>query len=99
MAAILKQATKHDNSLIIDLSDSRINDWITGNFKKVCVSVNSEEELITLYEKAKSNGFICSLICDAGLTEFAGVPTNTCIAIGPGLPSDIDTITGNLKLL
>ena len=39
------------------------------------------------------------MIVDAGLTEFNGVPTKTCIAIGPANPDDIDEITKHLKLL
>ena len=39
------------------------------------------------------------LITDAGLTEFNGVPTKTCLALGPDYPENIDPITGNLKLL
>jgi len=32
-------------------------------------------------------------------TEFHGVPTNTCLAIGPDLAEKIDSITGDLELL
>ena len=76
-----------------------LESWITGNFKKVCVYVNSEVELLELYEKAKAAGLICSLITDSGLTEFNGVPTNTCIAVGPDFEDKVDTITGGLPLL
>ena len=48
---------------------------------------------------AQESKLPCSLITDAGLTEFNGVPTNTCIAIGPWDPAEIDKITGHLKLL
>jgi PTH2 family peptidyl-tRNA hydrolase len=73
--------------------------WLTGNFKKVCVYVNSEEELLALYEKAKASGIITSLITDSGLTEFNGVPTNTCIAVGPDFEDKINEVTGGLPLL
>jgi len=73
--------------------------WLNGRFTKVVVSCDSEEELVQLYEKAKENKLPCSLIVDAGLTEFNGVPTKTCIAIGPSYSEDIDKITGHLKLL
>jgi PTH2 family peptidyl-tRNA hydrolase len=79
--------------------DSRMKDWLMGNFKKVCVYVNSEEELLALYEKAKAAGIITSLITDSGLTEFHGVPTNTCIAVGPDFEDKINEITGDLPLL
>ena len=79
--------------------DTRMKDWLLGNFKKVCVYVNSEEELLALYAKAMEAGIITSLITDAGLTEFNGVPTNTCIAVGPDFEDKIDSITGGLPLL
>jgi PTH2 family peptidyl-tRNA hydrolase len=73
--------------------------WLDGLFKKVCVRVESEEELFALFNKAKDNGLIAAMILDAGLTEFDGVPTNTCIAIGPHSDEVLDPITGHLKLL
>jgi PTH2 family peptidyl-tRNA hydrolase len=73
--------------------------WIDGVFKKICVSVDSEQELIDCYNKAKEAGLPCSMIEDHGLTEFNGVITKTCIAIGPAREEDIDKITGGLKLL
>jgi peptidyl-tRNA hydrolase, PTH2 family len=39
------------------------------------------------------------LITDAGHTEFKGVPTKTCLAIGPNDVDEIDVVTGHLKLL
>lgn len=79
--------------------DSPYWEWINGSQTKVCVSVNSEEELCALYEQAKSAGIPCSLITDAGKTEFGGVPTKTCVAIGPDEVSEINKITGSLTLL
>ena len=76
-----------------------LEDWLKGRFTKVCLSVDSEKEMLELYQKAKEKGLICSLITDAGLTEFGGVPTRTCIAIGPNWSDEIDEITGHLKLL
>jgi PTH2 family peptidyl-tRNA hydrolase len=34
-----------------------------------------------------------------GKTEFNGVPTKTCLGIGPAKAEKIDKITGDLKLL
>jgi PTH2 family peptidyl-tRNA hydrolase len=81
------------------LKDSPLHHWITQRFKKVCVSVDSEQELMEVYGKAKQAKLPCALITDSGLTEFGGVPTRTCIAIGPESPELIDPITGHLKLL
>ena len=82
---------------------STLNDvqkeWINGSFFKICVGVDSEKELLDIVEKARSMGVECNLITDQGHTEFNGVPTNTCLALGPDLSSKIDSITGNLKLL
>ena len=78
---------------------SPLEEWINGLFTKVCVSVNSEEELDALYTKAKELNLPCAMIVDAGKTEFNGVPTKTCIAVGPALSEDVDLVTGGLPLL
>jgi PTH2 family peptidyl-tRNA hydrolase len=72
--------------------------WVEEKFTKICLKVNSEEELLRIYQSAKSQNLECVLITDAGLTEFHGVPTKTCIAIGPDFSDKIDKITNNLKL-
>lgn len=74
-------------------------DWLEGIFAKICVRVNSEEELMDIYEKAKEAGLEVHLITDAGKTEFHGEPTKTCLAIGPDYASKIDPITSGLSLL
>ena len=61
---------------------------------KICVSVTSEEDLELICNAAQEAGLPAVLIVDAGLTEFGGVPTKTCCAIGPALPDKIDAITG-----
>jgi PTH2 family peptidyl-tRNA hydrolase len=72
--------------------------WLENSFVKVCVRVDSEEELLEIHQKAKEAGLVSSLIQDAGKTEFHGEPTHTCIAIGPDFSERIDKITGHLKL-
>ena len=73
-------------------------EWIKGIFTKVCLRVDSEEELLELYEKVQEAGIEVHLITDRGLTEFHGVPTHTCLGIGPVEADKIDEITGDLKL-
>lgn len=73
-------------------------DWFNNSFAKVCVRVDSEEELLEIFEKAKSAKLEVHLIKDSARTEFKE-PTNTCLAIGPDDCDKIDTITGHLKLL
>lgn len=78
---------------------NRIYEWVNGIFTKICVSVNSEKELIDIYNEAVVSNIPCSLIQDNGITEFNGVPTYTCCAIGPDDREAIDKITGHLPLL
>jgi len=76
-----------------------VKDWIENEFTKICVCVNSEEELMDVYKKACVADLPVALITDLGKTEFHGVPTKTCLAIGPAKSEEIDKITGKLKLL
>lgn len=72
--------------------------WLDRPFTKICVTVNSEAELIDLHQKAKDAGLLNCLITDSGQTEFNGVPTKTVLAIGPAFEEDINKITGKLPL-
>ncbi|RWZ87231.1 MAG: aminoacyl-tRNA hydrolase [Hydrotalea sp. AMD] len=76
-----------------------VRQWLEGRFTKICVSVDSEHELLEIYNKAIQTGINVKLIKDAGLTEFNGVPTLTCLCLGPDYPSVIDPITSHLRLL
>ncbi|MDX2089967.1 MAG: aminoacyl-tRNA hydrolase [Kofleriaceae bacterium] len=73
--------------------------WLTGRFTKVCVSVDSEAALDEVVAKARAANVPVALIVDAGVTEFHGVPTKTCCAVGPAWVDDVDAITGGLSLL
>jgi len=100
MAAILNYGGKDDKGVHISFSSkSAINDWINGRFTKVCVSVDSEKELMEIYQAAVKAKLICALITDAGVTEFNGVPTKTCCAIGPEWSMRLTRLQGHLKLL
>ena len=79
--------------------DSILDDWLNGKFTKVVVSVDSDEELVALNKALNETYIPHALITDAGLTEFHGVPTNTCLGIGPYEAEEIDKFTGNLPLL
>ena len=75
-----------------------ITKWLNDSFTKICVSVDSEEELIDIYNQANSARLNTVMIEDNGLTEFHGVKTKTCICIGPDWSDEIDKITKHLKL-
>lgn len=79
--------------------DSVLDDWLNGKFTKVVVSVDSDEELVALNKALDETYIPHALITDAGLTEFHGIPTNTCLGIGPYVAEEIDKFTGNLPLL
>ncbi len=72
--------------------------WLEGSLRKVTVRVGSEAELMAVYEKALEAGLAAHLITDRGLTEFGGVPTRTCLGIGPDYDELIDPVTGDLEL-
>lgn len=81
-----------------DCSDVQ-RQWLTKSFAKVCCRVDSEEELLAIHQQAQELGLEVHLITDSGKTEFHGVPTKTCLAIGPDLVEKIDEVTGHLQLL
>ncbi len=80
--------------------DTEHVEWLLqGGMKKVCVRVESEDELLAIERKAREAGLPVFIVTDAGHTEFHGEPTRTCLAIGPAAEERIDPITGHLKLL
>lgn len=79
--------------------NSVLNDWLNGIFTKVVVSVPDEDSLRELAKKCEEAGLPHYLITDCGNTEFHGVPTVTCLGIGPYLSEEIDKLTKDLPLL
>lgn len=91
---------KEDQSLLLETDHQDTINWLTNQtVKKIVVRVESEEELLSLYEKIKNLNIPHALVKDAGLTEFHGIPTLTCLGIGPVSPEVIDPYTGHLPLL
>jgi PTH2 family peptidyl-tRNA hydrolase len=100
MATVLNSMFKNGDSWELKLlPDEAMSDWLMGKFTKICVSVESEEELMEIYQSALDAGLRAAIITDAGLTEFNGVPTKTAVCIGPNWAKEIDTVTKHLKLL
>ena len=83
---------------IVFEGDEVLDDWFTNSYTKICLYVNSEQELLDLKKKADRLGFVTSLIKDNGTTEFNGVPTYTCIAFEPLPAEKIDILTKDLPL-
>ena len=84
--------------LAADKEATPLSEWFEYGCAKICVYVDSEEELMEIAEKAKEKGVLVSVITDAGMTEFHGVPTKTCLALEPLPAETADGITGNLPL-
>jgi PTH2 family peptidyl-tRNA hydrolase len=70
-------------------------EWASNEqYTKVVLQAESHEQLKDVYNAAKEAGLDVRLITDLGKTEFHGVPTETCLCIGPDLNERIDAITG-----
>lgn len=87
-----------DEAMLLRLTPEMVL-WVEGLFTKVCVQVRNEEALLAIVASARVAGLPVALIEDAGKTEFHGVTTPTCCAIGPADAEAIDRITGHLELL
>lgn len=81
--------------------DSFLEKWMDGSFAKICLYVDSEDELVNLYERFcnEKPEIPAALITDAGKTEFHGEETVTCMAAGPYWADEIDEFTRHLSLL
>ena len=93
------EVNEAEDKLTLTITNKDVIAWLLGRFTKVALGVDTVEELVALYEKAKSLGVPCSLIQDAGFTVFHGVPTLTCVGLGPAKREVLDSITKHLKLL
>jgi len=81
---------------------NNVFDWLMepskSPFTKIILQVNSEESLLELKRKADELYINNKLIVDAGNTVFNGMPTVTCLGLGPENDKVLDQITGDLKL-
>ncbi len=73
-------------------------DWKSEGQKKVVLKVGSESELDELYKMARRAKLPAALVADRGLTQVEP-GTVTCLGIGPAPDTEIDVVTGKLKLL
>lgn len=100
----IAQGSHASNAILIEVAfagktpSDELIEWLNTGTTKICVRVDSEEELLAIYDAADKARLEVNLITDRGSTEFNGVPTRTCLAIGPHHHSLIDPITSHLKL-
>jgi len=87
--------------LILDSGRQRwlewLREWRLQGQKKIVLRVDSEKELVEVYDKARMLGLPASLIADAGLTQLPP-GTRTAVAVGPAPAQLVDRVTGSLKL-
>jgi PTH2 family peptidyl-tRNA hydrolase len=95
MAFITRQLQNGNAAVVLNLEE---REWLESSFAKVCLRVDSEAELREIERKAAEVGVKCHVVVDSGRTEFGGVPTVTCLALGPDRSARIDQITGHLQL-
>ena len=96
--AFLARRLRDNGYVKLDELSPEMQQWLNGEVTKICLKVESEEEILQLFHEARERGLESHIITDAGKTEFNGVPTITSLSIGPNYREDIDPITKHLKL-
>ena len=81
-----------------ELNNMSLSHWFQNGCAKVCVYVDSEAELLDIDRMAKDKNILSVIITDAGMTEFHGKPTKTCLVLEPLTYDTADELTGHLKL-
>lgn len=72
--------------------------WKNSGQKKVVLKINTIDDIKNIIIQLEKNKIDYFLVKDAGLTQLTP-GTITALGIGPALSSEIDEITGDLKLL
>jgi peptidyl-tRNA hydrolase, PTH2 family len=72
--------------------------WLSAGMPKVVLKAATEAALQELQAQAQAAGIPVALIEDAGRTVVAA-GTVTCVGIGPAAASELEPLTGELKLL
>lgn len=71
--------------------------YIENHQTKISLEVDTLEEMMKIYNKAKKRNITACLITDAGRTVF-NEPTITCIGVGPMSKTDCNSITRGASL-
>ncbi|MBU0662188.1 peptidyl-tRNA hydrolase Pth2 [Candidatus Micrarchaeota archaeon] len=75
-----------------------VEKWRAEGQMKIVLKVNSERELIDVFQQVKNARLKPALVQDAGHTQTAP-GTKTCFGVGPADDAALDKLTGHLKLL
>lgn len=88
-----------EGRFIVELTEDERTWLVDGDFAKIVLGVDNQDQMHKLVTHATYAGLHTEVIEDAGHTEFDGLPTITCAAIGPDRADAIDRITGGLNIL
>ena len=98
MLFLTRRFLKNPNgTFILNITEAE-QEWLDNSYAKITCKVDNETALLELCDQAQKAGLECQLVIDEGRTQFKGVPTITCCAIGPDYSEKIDPITRHLKL-
>ncbi|KAK3314936.1 peptidyl-tRNA hydrolase PTH2-domain-containing protein [Apodospora peruviana] len=75
-----------------------LRQWERFGQAKIAVQTKSQDEMLELMGKARSVGVTAEVIADAGRTQIES-GSLTVLGVGPAPKSEVDKITGHLKLL
>lgn len=72
--------------------------WLASGQKKICVKGDGADHLSSIETQAKQSNILTSRVHDAGHTQ---IPSGsfTILVLGPAESSELESITGTLKLL
>ncbi len=98
MKVFFDRMKKSENGYICDFTQE-MEEWKNGAFTKIVLGCDSIDDIYDLQDKANSLNVPNAVIIDNGTTEFGGVPTVTCIAIGPCKAEIVENLTSKYSLL
>ncbi|KAK3997167.1 peptidyl-tRNA hydrolase PTH2-domain-containing protein [Cladorrhinum sp. PSN332] len=75
-----------------------LKQWEKRGQAKIAVQIKSEDEILSLQGVARSLGITAEVIADAGRTQIES-GSLTVLGVGPAPKSEVDKVTGGLKLL
>lgn len=91
-ARILAATPDENGNITINVSAQEL-EWMQNGAAKIVVRVESEDQLMQIFEAAEEANLPVHLVTDLARTEWND-PTRTCLAIGPAESEKIDEITG-----
>jgi len=81
-----------------EASSGARKNWKSGGATKVVLGAESEKQVLDLSNHTRSAGLPNALVRDAGRTQIDS-GTLTALGVGPANVEEVDTVTGDLKLL